>query len=208
MALSRKALSAMGIEAAQVDQIIEMHSETVNGLKEQITALEADVQKYKPDAEKLPGVQKELDELKSSVDKDKESSATEYQQLKDEYDKYKAEQEQKEARAAKEKAYTELLKDMNVSEKGIAQILKWQGVDGIELDDAGKLKDAKAVRAAVKEDWSDYIQTTETKGAETNTPPAGSGGTTMTKKEIMAVKDAKARQKLISENVELFGQTE
>lgn len=200
----------MGIEAAQIDQIIEMHSETVNGLKEQITTLEADVQKYKPDAEKLPGVQKELDELKSSVDKDKESSATELQKLKEEYEKYKAEQEQKEVRAAKEKAYKELLKDMNVSEKGIAQILKWQGVDGIELDDAGKLKDAKAVRAAVKEDWSDYIQTETTTGAHTSTPLAGSsGGTAMTKAEIMKIKDAGKRQQAISENANLFGlQTE
>ena len=208
MALSRKALSAMGIEAAQVDQIIEMHSETVNGLKEQITALEADVQKYKPDAEKLPGVQKELDELKESVEKDKAAGATEYQKLKDEYEKYRSEQEGKEVKAAKEKAYTELLKDMNVSDKGIAKILKWQGVDAVELDDSGKLKDVKALRAAVKDDWSEYIQTEETKGANTSNPPANGGGSAMTKKEIMAVKDAKARQKLISDNMELFGQTE
>lgn len=208
MALSRKALSAMGIEAAQVDQIIEMHSETVNGLKEQITALEADVQKYKPDAEKLPGVQKELDELKESVEKDKAAGATEYQKLKDEYEKYRSEQEGKEVKAAKEKAYTELLKDMNVSDKGIAKILKWQGVDAVELDDSGKLKDVKALRAAVKDDWSEYIQTEETKGANTSNPPANGGGSAMTKKEIMAVKDAGKRQKLIAENMELFGQTE
>lgn len=198
----------MGIEAAQVDQIIEMHSETVNGLKEQITALQADVDKYKPDAEKLTGVQKELDELKSEVDKDKQSSATEYQKLKDEYEKYKTEQENKAVKAAKEAAYTELLKDMSVSEKGIAKILKWQGVDAIELDDSGKLKDVKALRAAVKDDWSEYIETTDTKGADTSTPPANGGGSAMTKKEIMAVKDAGKRQKLISDNMELFGQTE
>ena len=59
MALTRKFLSALGIEADKVDEIINAHAETVNALKE-----ERD--NYKADAEKLPAVQKELDELKKS----------------------------------------------------------------------------------------------------------------------------------------------
>lgn len=60
MALSRKSLKAMGLTDEQVDSIIEMHAETVDGLKEEI-------HKYKADAEKLPGVQKELDDLKAKA---------------------------------------------------------------------------------------------------------------------------------------------
>ena len=55
MALTRKLLSALGIEADKVEQIIEAHTETVDGLKQQIA-------QYKSDAEKLPEVQKQLDE--------------------------------------------------------------------------------------------------------------------------------------------------
>ena len=51
----------MGLTDEQVDSIIEMHTDTVDGLK-------ADISKYKGDAEKLPGVQKELDDLKAAGD--------------------------------------------------------------------------------------------------------------------------------------------
>ena len=46
MALIRKSLKAMGLTDEQVDSIIEMHTDTVYGLK-------ADVSKDKSDAEKL-----------------------------------------------------------------------------------------------------------------------------------------------------------
>ena len=58
MALTRKFLSALGIEADKVDEIISAHTETVEALKN-----ERDT--FKADAEKLTGVQKELDDLKN-----------------------------------------------------------------------------------------------------------------------------------------------
>ena len=53
MALTRKLLKGMGLSDEQVDTIIEAHTDTVDGLK-------ADVSKYKSDAEKLAGVEKEI----------------------------------------------------------------------------------------------------------------------------------------------------
>lgn len=61
MALTRKLLKGMGLTDEQVDTIIEAHTDTVDGLK-------ADVSKYKADAEKLPSVQKQLDGLKAAGD--------------------------------------------------------------------------------------------------------------------------------------------
>ena len=61
MALTRKLLKGMGLTDEQVDTIIEAHTDTVDGLKE-------DINKYKGDAEKLPTVQKELDDLKAAGD--------------------------------------------------------------------------------------------------------------------------------------------
>ena len=52
MALTRKLLKGMGLTDEQVDTIIEAHSDTVDGLKEQVKT-------YKADAEKLPNIQKE-----------------------------------------------------------------------------------------------------------------------------------------------------
>lgn len=212
MALSRRMLSAMGLEADKIEQIIEAHTETVSGLKQQIADLGDDLSKAKEsgsaDSEKLREVQKELDDLKKQVEADnKAREGKDYDALKKEFDDYKAEVQEKAVKSAKEKAFRDLLTDMKVSDKGINTILKWQGVSGIELDEDGKLKDAAAVRKAVKEDWSDYIPAVETKGADTKTPPTdgkgGAGG--KTKEEIMKIKDTVERQKAIAENPGVFG---
>lgn len=42
MALTRKFLKAMGIEDEKIDQIIDAHTETVDGLKEKLRAAEDD----------------------------------------------------------------------------------------------------------------------------------------------------------------------
>ena len=74
----------------------------------------------------------------------------------------------------------------------------------IELDEDGKIKDADKIVNSIKEDWSEFIVTETTKGADTETPPNNTGGK-MTKEEIMKIKDSNERQKAISENHELFG---
>lgn len=211
MALSRRMLSAMGLEADKIEQIIEAHTETVSGLKQQIADLGDDLAKAKEsgtaDSERLKDVQKELDTLKAQVAEDAKSrEGKDYDALKKEFDDYKADIQAKAEKSAKEKAFRDLLSDMKVSDKGVSLILKYQGVNGIELDEDGKLKDALALRKAVKEDWSDYISTVETKGADTKTPPGSdSGAGKMTKADIMKIKDTSERQKAIAENPELFG---
>ena len=211
MALSRRMLTAMGITAEQIEQIIEAHTETVSGLKQQIADLGDDLAKAKEsgtaDSDRLKDVQKELDTLKEQVAADaKAREGKDYDALKKEFDDYKADIQAKAVKSAKEKAFRDLLSDMKVSDKGVSLILKYQGVNGIELDEDGKLKDAPALRKAVKEDWSDYISTVETKGADTKTPPGSdSGAGKMTKADIMKIKDTSERQKAIAENPELFG---
>lgn len=211
MALSRRMLTAMGITAEQIEQIIEAHTETVSGLKQQIADLGDELAKAKEsgtaDSDRLKDVQKELDTLKEQVAADaKAREGKDYDALKKEFDDYKADIQAKAVKSAKEKAFRDLLTDMKVSDKGVSLILKYQGVNGIELDEDGKLKDAPALRKAVKEDWSDYISTVETKGADTKTPPGSdSGAGKMTKADIMKIKDTSERQKAIAENPELFG---
>lgn len=207
MALTRKSLTAMGIEAEKIDQIIEMHTETVSALKEQINDLKDEVSAQKVEAEKLPAVQKELDKLKEQVEADaKEREGKDYDKLKEEYDNYKAEQEKKEAQEEVRKAYSEFLKDINVSEKGIAKILKYTSLDDVELTKEGKVKDSGNLKKEIEEEWSEYITKENTKGADTSTPPNNTGGnTSKTKEEIMAIKDTRERQNAILENREMFG---
>jgi len=215
MALTRKLLTAMGISAEQIEQIIEAHTETVTGLKQQIADLGDQLTTAKntgtADSDKLKDVQKKYNDLLAQVEADnKAREGKDYDALKKEYEDYKAEVQEKAVRSAKEKAFRELLSDMKVSDKGTGMILKYMGVSNIELDEDGKLKDATALRKAVKEDWGDYIPTVEKKGAETQNPPTdGKGGAgKMTMDDIMKISDRKERQKAIGENLELFGYSE
>lgn len=194
MALTRKSLKAMGLTDEQVDSIIEMHTETVDGLKV-----------YKTDAEKLPEVQAKLDkaleDLKAKGDdgwKDKHDA------IKKEFDDYKKAQKGRETREAKEKAYRELLKEAGVSEKRMDAILKVSDLDSLDLDDDGKIKDAKKVTESVKEEWADFIVKEDTKGADTSTPHSNGGGSAMTKDEIMKIRDPMERQNAIAANMGLF----
>ena len=196
MSLTRKMLKAMGIEEEKIDQIIEAHTDTVDGLK-------ADLSKYKTDAEKLPDVQKELDELKAKGD---DGWKEKHDRLKEEFDQYKNDVQEKETKAAKEAAYRDILKDANLSEKGIEKAVKYAEWDKIELDEDGKLKSANDHIKAAREEWAEYVTTTTTTGAKTSTPPANNGGKTgKTKEEIMAIRDPAVRQAEIAKNPEAFG---
>ena len=204
--LTRKMLSAMEIDADKVSQIIDGHAETVTALQEEIDKAKGETAKYKAEAEKLSGVQKELNDLKAKVEADaKEREGKDYDALKKEYDDYKAEVQRQAVRAGKEAAYREILKDAGIPERHFAKILKYSDVDGVELDDKGKIKTAKDILKAVKEEWADHIETTTVTGASTETPPANTTGTAKTREEIMAIKDRNERQQAISENHALFG---
>ena len=195
MSLTRKFLASKGLEADVIEEIIAAHTETVNGLKDKID----EANKYKETAEKVPDLEKQIETLKKSA------TAEDYESLKTEYEKYKKDVQAKSERKAKEDAYKEILKDAGIPEKHFAKICKYSDIDGLELDDDGKIKTAKDLLASIKEEWGDHIEKTGKKGAETATPPKGGAGSTKTKEEIMAIEDDDERQQAIAENHELFG---
>lgn len=196
MALTRKLLKGMGLTEEQMDTIIEAHTDTVDGLK-------SDLARYKTDAEKLPGVQAELEDLKAKGD---DGWKEKHDKVKREFDEYKAEQTQKEAKSAKETAYRELLKSAGISEKRIDTVLKVTDLSGVELED-GKIKNADDLRKSIKEEWADFVVTTDKKGADTKNPPANNGGA-MSRDEIFKIRDASERQAAIAANLSLFRKEE
>ena len=131
----------------------------------------------------------------------------EYKTLKKSFDDYKAEVTEKETKAAKEAAYRAILKDANLSEKGIEKAVKYAEWDKIELEADGKIKGASDHIKAVKEEWAEYVTTTTTTGAKTSTPPANTGGAKLTKADIYKKDDygryvlsAAERQQALIEN--------
>ena len=129
----------------------------------------------------------------------------EYKTLKQSFDDYKAEVAAKETKAAKEAAYRAILKDANLSEKGIEKAIKYAEWDKIELEADGKLKGASDHIKAAKEEWAEYVTTTTTTGAKTSTPPANNGNSGVTKEDFqkMSYKD---RLKIYNENPDLYNE--
>ena len=172
MAFTRRFLSALGIEAEKIDEIINAHIEVVDGLKE-----ERD--NFKKDAEKLADVEKELTKAKEKLAKNGEGETVakeDYDKVVKDFEDYKADITAKETRRTKEHAIREFFKDVGISEKRIDAVMKVTNIDDYELDKDGKIKDAEKHTESIKTEWSDFIETTTTKGANTANPPAGNGG--------------------------------
>ena len=183
----------MGIDADKIDQIIEAHTETVEGLKNQIA-------QFKSDAEQLPKVKEELEKAKEAAKHSGDAA-----KIQEAFDAYKAEVAAEKTKAAKKAVLSKIAKDAGLSEAGIAKALKYTDFDTVELDDKGEAKDSKALLKSLKEEWPEYIKTTNTAGANTANPPAGNGKSYKSKDEIFAIKDDGERQRAIAENHELFG---
>lgn len=175
MALTRKFLQALDIEPDKIDEIIEAHSSTVEALKEERNKFEEQARQL-PDKEKeLETIQKELDELKASQDGG-DLYKKQYEDLKTEYDNYKKDQEAKETKQKKTSAYTDLLKEIGVSEKRLNSIIKVSDLDKLELDSEGKIKNPDKLKESLKEEWADFIVKENQQGANTTNPPANNGG--------------------------------
>ena len=188
----------MGIDEEKIDEIIAMHTETVEGLK-------ADIAKYKEDAEKLPTVQKELDALKAAGDGGLQER---FDALKREYDEFKGQVTAKETKAAKEKAVRAYYESKGITGKSLDIAIRGSGaeIDALELED-GKIKDVKALDELISGTFAGLVSTTETRGANTSNPPANNSGVSMTKADIYKKDDygryvlsAAERQQALIEN--------
>lgn len=146
----------------------------------------------------------QADELQEKLDAADKAKA-DLNKIKADFDKYKSEQTAKELRAEKSDAFKGVLKSIGIPEKFHAAILRATNLDSLDFAD-GKFTDEAAVKKQAAEDWNDFAVTVTETGVKTATPPANNGGkTTMTKAEIMAIKDTATRQKAIADNHELFG---
>lgn len=197
MAFTRKMLKALGIEEDKIDQIMDAHTEVTDALK-------ASRDEYKVDAEKLADVQKELDTLKAKGD---DGYKEKYEAEKKAHDELKTNIANEKAYSAKETAYRELLKAAGVKDKFIDTIIRAEKtvIDGLKLDNDGKITDTETLTANAKQNWSDFVATTTTQPAGVENPPANNGGSAKTKEQIMAIKDPAVRQAEIAKNPGLFG---
>lgn len=203
MALLRKSLKAMGLTDEQIESVIEMHSDTVNDLKDQITAATANKEEFDKLKSENENLKTQLSESKQAA-ADAEKYKKDYESIKNEYDTFKSDVETRSAKAEADKAFTKWLTDNGYTDKGANKIVKYGGFTP-EFNKDGTIKNADKLNESVAAEWSEYKITAKTEGAKTETPPANTGGSKRTKAEILSIKDAVERQQAIKENPEVFG---
>jgi len=200
--MTRKSLKAMGLTDEQIDSIIEMHTETVDGLKDKLKAAEEK-------SNKLDDVQKELDDLKANKGDDYKAK---YEAEKKAFAEYKADQTAKETKAAKEAAVKAYFEGKSITGANLAIAMRGahDEIAGIELDGT-TIKDTSALDALVSGEFAGLVVKTTTQGAATATPPTNTGGSKLTRADIFKrddkgryVMSTADRQKALAENPELL----
>lgn len=174
------------------NQIMSGHIAVTDGLKDKIEGLQTE-------ADKAADLQKQLDGIKGGEDY-KKKFEDEHKAFED----FKKQTANAETAEKVKAAYRNLLTAEGISEKRLDAILKVTDLSGMKLDKDGNLENADELKTAINTEWGEFKTTVTQKGADVAKPPQ-TGKSTMTKEEIMAIKDTAARQKAIAENLNLFG---
>lgn len=181
MSITRKLLKGMGLTDEQVDTIIEAHTETVDGLK-------ADISRYKADAGKLAGVQKELDDLKAAGDGGYKSK---YEKEHSDFEAFKSNITAKETKAAKEKAVRAFFESKNITGANLDLAMRGCGEEMAALElDGDKIKDTKGLDALLSGAYKGLVSTMQQQGANPANPPAGTPAKRYTTEELRSMSAA------------------
>lgn len=209
MALTRRFLAALGIEAEKIDEIIAAHTESTEALKAQIADSKAETAKFAEVQAELDKVKKDLQTANATIEAaSKDDYKGKYEAANNELELLKKEAAAKELATAKKTALTEQLKKTGYSERATRLILRNGFADDVEIDDSGKATNLDSVISTIQadSDFSGFTPKVTDNNHEPATPPQNTGGKkAITKDEIMAIRNTAERQQKIAENPELFG---
>lgn len=167
MALTRNFLKALELNEEQINSIVEAHTETISGIKDELKAERAEAEDFK----------------------------SKYEKEHSDFENYKSEVSAKETKATKEKAVKAYFESKGITGKNLAIAMRGvrPDIDGIELD-GDKIKDKTALDDLIKGDYAGLVATTKVEGVTTANPPTNTGGGVKTKQEIVSIKDPEERQ--------------
>ena len=211
MAFTRKFLTALGIEADKVDEIMSAHVEVTDALKAQIND-------SKDEADKLTKVQAELDKLKASqkdmadklsaAEKERDEIKGKYDTAAADLDKMKADNAERESTERSKKALGDYLKEQKYSETAIKLINRNGFHKSVEFDDDGKPKNLDEVLKTIQadEDFSGFTPKVKESSHTPSNPPKNTGGKpTVTWEDIDKIKDAAERQAVMAQHKDELG---
>ena len=175
--------------AEKVEEIMGGHVSITSPLKDERDS----------NAEKAADLQKELDGIKGGED-----YKSKYEEVNKAFEDFKKKTAE-DAEAAKVRAaYRKLLIEEKIGEKRLDSIMKVTDFSKMKLDREGNLSGEEELRKNIGEEWGEFKTTVTERGAKVETPPVVSKSS-MTKEQILAIKDTSERQKAIAENLNLFG---
>lgn len=190
MALTRKMLKAMGIEDEKIEQIIEEHTESTDALKQQRDEYKAKAEaKATTSTEPKPKDPEPGDGYKAKYDAEKKA-----------FEDYKANIAAEKAEADKRAKYRELIVKAGVDSKRVDSVLKVSDLSEIKVKD-GAIEGADDLVKSIKEDWADFIPTTQKVGANAPNPPKNDGGAKKLE-DIIKMQDPVARQDALAKYIE------
>lgn len=191
--MKREFLRGLGIDEEHIPKILDEHHDSLKEYKDsasKVTDLEAQLNTAN---EELSNRDKQIEELKSST--------TDNEALQKQLDDYKANNDKYEETLSKVKLESAIklavAKDANDANDVLALLDK----EGLELDgDTVKGLDDKLT--ALRENKPYLFE--QAKGKTGRTPIDGNPPQSLSREQIMGIKDPQERQKAIRENMQLF----
>jgi hypothetical protein len=114
-------------------------------------------------------VQHDTKDLK--MDEEHEDYKSKYEREHLAFETYKNEQRQKEIKAAKERAFREIIEAAGISKKRVGAVLRVSDLDTLLLDENGKAKNGEELARKIREEFSDFVITEMEMGVQVMTPP-------------------------------------
>lgn len=162
MALTRKLLKSLGLEEAQIETIIDAHTETVDALKQERDA-------SKTEAARVEELTRQLNEANEKLSKSGDAA-----RVQAEFDQYKAGVEQERIKAKKGAALNTLLEKAGIARPSFRELIrKGYDLDKLELLEDGSAKDADTMVDAIRADYADFVGEVRTDGTPKLNPPSG-----------------------------------
>jgi len=191
MALTQSMLKAMGIDDEDKRrQILDEHTSVLTEIREERDRYKEESNRYKEEAAKVEELQNSLKEAMEADESGKWKAK--YEEEHNAFSEYRDGVEAEKARAEVAKAYREqVLNVAGVDPKRMNSIMRLMDLSDVKVEE-GKVVDADKLIDGVRNEWSDFIVNTQTKGANVPDPPSDGGGTPSGANPI-AVKIAKER---------------
>lgn len=198
MALTRRSLKELGLDAQTIDSIIEMHADTVNALRTELDHVRTQNAELPALREKYGAVEQELQTLRSEDWKGR------HDQVRRELDQLLESQRTEHEHQARCKAARAYFSEHGISGDNLELAMRGSSaeIDALTLQDDA-IADTSALDRLMDGPFSRLVSSVCTVGAATPRPPVNCGGFA-SKEEIMRIRDREQRRAAIAANMNLF----